>query len=539
MVFVSLNSDAETVRQIQRCNPGSKEFFFDRLILPPGALEGLFLRDSSLFADGNVTVEAPRAIGEYFKVTDTLFKCHIRTSDLQNHATSVKDLQLRYDRLWNGIESLMTGSDPVCFVWRAHTLNAGQDFGVMKGLAQLLASKRLGLFVLYLHSDGHQPLRMEGNLIIAGISGTTAAEEDARDGVWDGIFRRISPHLNLMDRFGYKGLSNPVPIRELDGLPAVLEYFGEFGAELVLFVPFVAWLSSVGLMRDRSVLTYKGMRCFYDDLKLGGYAEKDEQRSSVEPKFRPYYLPVKDEHTWDWALETPFHLYRNYRDKFRVKPVRLPDDLLRKPVLVIHNKYNDEFGRGPINNIPLTSLEQIIEGLREKFSIIYIRHGMSPLHEDYSEDHNTFFEYEDRALLSRYQDVFNFDDLYDGYGVGCGMNEFKNHIYSRAYYVIASQGGGSFQCASYPGGVIVIFHRFGNEMHRAYTDGFFKAMSNPAPTLMLCLDEDDISHSIEVLKRSTIVAERVCFHQETKALVESLLPTKQKKKYEAGRESTA
>jgi hypothetical protein len=50
-------------------------------------------------------------------------------------------------------------------------------------------------------------------------------------------------------------------------LPEILDYTGEFGAELVLFVPFCERLSANGVLQNRSIRTYAGMRCFYDQLQ--------------------------------------------------------------------------------------------------------------------------------------------------------------------------------------------------------------------------------------------------------------------------------
>ena len=526
--FVPLNGDQETIQQILRCDVGPARSFFDRLFSPPEALTKFFTDNTGLFLGEDVFVTRSDQSNGLVRVDDSSFRCHLYIRSMSDQADLIASLRLEYEELWDETMRMMMGDQPVCFIWRAHTLNVGQDLRPMKALADVLTNLRSGLFVLYLHSDAKHPFKVEGNLIIAGMP-----DGGAEDKIWEGVFQRIAPQLNMVDRSIYQGMSNPLPISKLDQLPDVLEYFGEFGNELVLFIPFIAWASSVGLMKDRTVLTYKGMRCFYDDLQIGHYLEKDESRSSVEAKFRPYYLPIKDEHTWDWAIDAPFHLYRNYREKFRSKTFRLPESLLVKPILVIHNKYNIEYGRGPINNIPLSSLNETMESLKHKYSIIYIRHGMSPLSGDYSIDHNTFLDYDDQSLLKSHQEVFNFDKLYTDCGSESGVNEFKSFIYSKAYYVITSQGGGSYQCASYPGGVIIVFHRFGNEMHRAYSNGFFNSLSNPAPTLMLCLDEGDISKSIRILERSSVIAGRVCFHEETILLVESLLPFAQKKIYES------
>ena len=46
-------------------------------------------------------------------------------------------------------------------------------------------------------------------------------------------------------------------------LPDVLEYVGEFGPELICFVPTIYWLYFAGLLENRKVRLYDGMKSFY------------------------------------------------------------------------------------------------------------------------------------------------------------------------------------------------------------------------------------------------------------------------------------
>src|SRR5262249_55672117 len=82
-------------------------------------------------------------------------------------------------------------------------------------------------------------------------------------------------------------------------LPELLDYTGEFGPELVLFNPFCRWLAKEGLLKNRRIRTYRGMRCFYDDLDCLEIIEKAEPRRYVPPNQRPEWLPIKNEHNFD------------------------------------------------------------------------------------------------------------------------------------------------------------------------------------------------------------------------------------------------
>src|SRR5262245_33613763 len=99
-------------------------------------------------------------------------------------------------------------------------------------------------------------------------------------------------------------------------LPDVLEYTGEFGAELVLFLPFCEWLSSQRLLSNRSICTYAGMRCFYERLDLGTLIEKEEERRYVPPNKRPCWMPIRDEHRFDVRISKRFLRYPDLRARF-------------------------------------------------------------------------------------------------------------------------------------------------------------------------------------------------------------------------------
>lgn len=127
-------------------------------------------------------------------------------------------------------------------------------------------------------------------------------------------------------------------------LPDELEYIGEFGAELVLFLPFCAWLSKAGLLKNRRIRTYRGMRCFYDDLDCLEIVEKDQPRTFVPPQDRPSsWLPVRNEHNFDERERPALHLYPDLRSKFCNLSLAPEIGTAQRPLLIIHNKHDKEW----------------------------------------------------------------------------------------------------------------------------------------------------------------------------------------------------
>jgi hypothetical protein len=77
-------------------------------------------------------------------------------------------------------------------------------------------------------------------------------------------------------------------------LPKVIEYLGEFGTEIVTFLPFVYNLHLKGLLENRKVSTYSGMKSYYYFLNRRKLIERTEKRFWVPPGER--WWPSANEH---------------------------------------------------------------------------------------------------------------------------------------------------------------------------------------------------------------------------------------------------
>lgn len=322
--------------------------------------------------------------------------------------------------------------------------------------------------------------------------------------------------------------------------PGTLEYEGEFGSELVLFLPYVTWLSKAGLLRQHRITTYRGMRCFYDHLECAEVIEKDAMRRFVPPDRRPSTLPVRNENTFDGIDRSPFHLYPDLRRKFIALPLAPELAGTGRPLLVIHNKVNDEWKRGPINHISCETLDALFTRLARHFTVCYIRHGMTPS-KGFSDDHSYAFPFDDRAVLDGHRDVKGFDDVFERYQASGGtqdLNTFKNVLYSRCFHFISSQGGGTSQIVMFSGSLLMVLHRAGTEADGAYTDGYYTHASNPATILAVCATEQELIHGTQLFTTAPVMAGRVMLSRESAALLEALAPATLKQRLNLARPAT-
>ncbi len=300
-------------------------------------------------------------------------------------------------------------------------------------------------------------------------------------------------------------------------LPEVLDYTGEFGAELVLFMPFCQWLSRRKLLAQRTIRTYAGMRCFYDNLKCREIIEKTDDRIFVPPDRRPEWMPIRDEHSLSLKESRQCLLYPDLRSRFSSYPLPAVITNSTKPLLIIHNKYNIEWDSKPINYIPLPVLEMLFATLNSLYTIIYIRHGVDS-GPGYSKDHNTALPWQDNEVLCRNPEILSFSDLYrvnlattDGHRYD--LNTFKNAIYSRCYRFITSQGGGAHHIALFSGSLLAILHRQGRELEQAYFSGYYSFMTTPPPTRLICTHDEDLDTLVPILRNSYIRRGKIYLHR--------------------------
>ena len=156
-----------------------------------------------------------------------------------------------------------------------------------------------------------------------------------------------------------------------------------------------------------------------------------------------------------------------------------------KPLLVVHNKYVDEWGEEPINHIPLDVLDRLLGRLTPTFSIVYFRHGIMETPREFSADHNVPLPYDDLEVLRAHPDVTIFDELllrHDDFD----YNTLKNIVYSHCFHFISSQGGGAAHCAMFSGSLVAILHRRGEEIKFAYSAGAYTYLANPRSTVLVC-----------------------------------------------------
>jgi hypothetical protein len=308
-------------------------------------------------------------------------------------------------------------------------------------------------------------------------------------------------------------------------LPDRLDFSGEFGAEVNSFLPFVHWLHCAGLMAERRIRTYRGMRAFYFFLADEQIEEVDIPRHYVFPDDRPTWLPNRNDHA---ATRSAFELFPDYRGHFR-------DGLfdVGRPLLIVHNKVTPEWGKPPVNIFPLPLLNRLFDELSEAFHLVYLRPGLLGTPAGYSADHQPDLPFDDLALLRRHRHVEVFDEMAQALAATMSYNEAKLRLYAHADFHVTVQGGNAHLLTMFKGGMVAILHRAGQELRHSYANGHFSYAATPPPRWLICRSEADILRSVKLFRSAVIADGQVMLPPEHAATLLALSPKSQQRPFHA------
>lgn len=124
-----------------------------------------------------------------------------------------------------------------------------------------------------------------------------------------------------------------------------------------------------------------------------------------------------------------------------------------KPIVIINNKYIEEWHQPPINYLSVHVLDEIIEALYDKYTIVYIRSRTNE--RGYFNDNQPAGELGDYQLMEKYPNVVLFNSL---------LNEHPDLTYNELQFMLhanaekfVSVAGGNAVISSYFGGENIIY----------------------------------------------------------------------------------
>lgn len=278
-----------------------------------------------------------------------------------------------------------------------------------------------------------------------------------------------------------------------------IEFTGEYGDEIATFIPLVHWLKQEGLLRDRKVLTYRGMRPYYFFLNDDEFDAKDHSRHGVP------------EHARDWpansvstATRKAWHRPPDYR-AFYITRARQ----FSRPTLFIQNKFTVEWKLGPINYLPLFHLKYLLTQTAGKFQIVYSRPSARKCGSGYSADHNIFCDYPDLDVVRQFEDALVLEEI--AAREDRSYNEVKLEVLAGARLFFAVQGGSAHILAAFGNSLLAILHRRGREFPHAYQRGLYKYLSDDPPELLIARNNAELRSAIKVFASANVVNDKAVF----------------------------
>lgn len=290
----------------------------------------------------------------------------------------------------------------------------------------------------------------------------------------------------------------------------VVEYTGEFGAEITTFIPFVYWLKTRGMLSGRRVLTYAGMRPYYYFLDAAEYAEKPDSR---------VWLPV-ERRTWPsnssyTATRQEWHRMPDYRARYASEGMTF-----ERPILFIQNKFCIEWSEGPINYLPLKALERLFALAGERFDVVYSRPRAMDGRGDYATDANSDCDYPDLALVRRFPAVLVLEDHVSASRIDYNLTKLQ--IAAKAHLFVAVQGGGAHLLACFGDSLLLLLHRLGDEYPHSYAAGPYTYLADPPPLLLVARDTAPLMRGIDLIADARLVEGRVQIPGHWRSLMSEL-----------------
>ena len=269
---------------------------------------------------------------------------------------------------------------------------------------------------------------------------------------------------------------------------AQLVVASEFGPEILLYACYYYYLFKNGLFFDNKITTYKGMKDFYYFIDPQYIIEKEVMRNWTPPNQRPFLVNNTEHvHRFNMNYWYPIPYKRQFQNtRF----------IYEKPLLIIQNKYNDEWKVGPVNFFSVETLDTMFSTLKDKYTIVYIRpttHRKILQDRAFSLDHNTMIEdLQDYELIERKykNDILLFDNLLAQ--TSLTYNRMKLELFASCTNYISVQGGNAHMITFFYEKLLVL-HKRGFELEAgAYTGWYLDACPMEAKTVKVVRTDEEL-----------------------------------------------
>jgi hypothetical protein len=261
------------------------------------------------------------------------------------------------------------------------------------------------------------------------------------------------------------------------------DYQGEFDQELRYVLPFAYWHHLNGTLKK--TVSCKHTKAFYF------FSENHEERYAEriwEAGYDYYSVPnMTHSNSFSykkWARVPLKNFYKNNQFVYA------------KPILIIANKYNVEWGNPPLNYLDIELLDKIVSKYKSRYQVIYNR----PLSTQIVSDNSEVLDLNEHAWLRQtHPEVLLMNDLFTTYqSTVNSFNHLQLMVYANCDRFI-SMHGGTAALASYFGGKNIILSNPSGGMEHHFNEykTIFPALSGA--TILHAKNREEVLKYLEEL----------------------------------------
>lgn len=225
-----------------------------------------------------------------------------------------------------------------------------------------------------------------------------------------------------------------------------IEFSGEFAPEIMYVLPFAYWHFKNGTLKSTTSSKYTRELYFFSP----DHREAFEERTN-EGNYNFETPRILYSHDYDMSKWIPVPLKETYKNDIYVYD---------KPILILANRYNMEWGGPPVSFFSIPVLDHLITSLKPYYTVIYNR----PKAENITNDNSDIYDLKEfEWLAENHPEVILMEDLYkENKANARNFNHLQLMVYANADHFISTHGG-TASLASYFGGINLILSKRGGE----------------------------------------------------------------------------
>jgi len=299
-------------------------------------------------------------------------------------------------------------------------------------------------------------------------------------------------------------------------LPECIEYTGEYGTEIGVFIPFIYFLQKNNYLKTcgTKIRSYTGMRPYYFFLEDSQFEMKNETRIWVDHNKR-FFLTEElsnDDMLFYNGTNVNYYMPPDYAQHFKgyIQSTR--------PLLVMQNKYNSEWDGPPLNYFTLDDLRYIFTELQDLYEIIYFRTNNFRI-PGYAYDHNEFdIEqfYDKEMITNEFPKITVIEQLIQRNNLVIDFNTLKCFLLAEAKATISTIGGFNFFNAYFPSKHLIYRSNYYNApiyVQNMYVKQFYQNQHNMlcpgrSSDILFASNTEELKNYVHILR--TMVSKNDC-----------------------------